>query len=151
MMAHLTFEIGSGIALLGWLFLVLGIFVSSTRIRYGVLLFGGRIIPIVLSGLYLFLVFRFWGSSPEGNFSSLIGVSKLFESEGNLAAGWLHFLVFDLFVGRWMIDEVTRANLPKWRLIPCLPLTFLYGPTGLIVFFAFRLLDEREKHALGAS
>lgn len=150
MMAQLAFELGSTIALLGWLSLILGATLPSQRISYGLLLCGGRVIPFLLSLIYLFLLVKYWGSAPEGNYSSLVGVGLLFESQGNLAAGWLHFLIFDLFIGRWMIDDLKRSGKARWRLLPCLPLTFMYGPVGLVLYFVFQLFDKPNDSVLYA-
>ncbi|MDP2571717.1 ABA4-like family protein [Vibrio penaeicida] len=152
MIAHLAFEMGSSLALLGWLCLVVGVIMGSNKFSGWFLLFGGRFIPFLLSILYVSLVVKFWGSAPNGNYASLFGVGLLFESEGNLAAGWMHFLIFDLFIGRWMIDDVKQSKSTKWQLIPCLPLTFLYGPAGLLLYFVFRVLDKHKSplaNALG--
>ncbi|PKF61581.1 DUF4281 domain-containing protein [Psychromonas sp. psych-6C06] len=109
------------------------------------LLIGGRIVPIALSILYVVLLIIFWGSSPDGGFSSLESVAILFESEGNLATGWIHFLALDLLVGRWMIDDINRTNKAKWRLIPCLPLTFFYGPAGLLLHLLLNAIVNRKQ------
>lgn len=148
MIANLAFETGSSLALVGWLCLVIGSIHTTNKSSYWLLLFGGRVIPIALSILYVFLMITFWGSSPDGGFSSLDGVAILFESKGNLAAGWIHFLAFDLFVGRWMIDNINQSKKAKWRLIPCLPLTFLYGPVGLLLYFSFNVISNRPKSSV---
>ena len=43
----------------------------------------------------------------------------------------MHYLVFDLWVGSW---ETEDDSLPHWLLLPCLALTFLAGPTGLLLY-----------------
>jgi len=144
MNANEAFQIGSTIALLGWLLLVCGALSPNNKIRHWLLFFGGRLLPVLLCVLYLYLLFSFWGSAPGGDFSSLDGVATLFASPGNLAGGWIHFLAFDLFVGRWMIDDVLDSEKSLWRLVPCLPLTFLFGPAGLALHFSLRALCIRD-------
>ncbi|MEZ9233462.1 ABA4-like family protein [Vibrio amylolyticus] len=153
MSANLAFELGSSAAVLGWLSLILGTIASIKPIGQWALCLGGRIIPLLLALLYLYLVIAFWGSAPNGNFSSLEGVNQLFTSPGNLAAGWIHFLAFDLFIGRWIIDDSIQERKQQgkqgrkglWQLILCLPLTFMYGPTGLLLYYLFKYLSRSRK------
>ena len=49
-----------------------------------------------------------WG---PGGFGSLAEVRQLFERPGLLAAGWLHYLAFDLFVGTWIARDAGAARL----------------------------------------
>jgi hypothetical protein len=79
-----------------------------------------------------------WGSAPGGGFGTLDEVAALFRSPGNLLAGWLHYLAFDLFVGRWIVDDALSRAGPRWPVLPCLALTFLFGPVGLLLHFALR-------------
>lgn len=60
----------------------------------------------------------------------------LFSSRGKLLGGWLHFLAFDLLVGRWMIAQVLAAQRSRRGLLLCLPATFLYGPVGFLLVMA---------------
>lgn len=60
--------------------------------------------------------------------------AALARPEGFLA-GWNHYLVFDLFVGRW-IWSTAVAEGRRCRL--ALLLTWLAGPSGLLVFLAQR-------------
>jgi hypothetical protein len=73
-------------------------------------------------------------------------VRQLFANDWALLAGWMHwmhYLAFDLFVGAWIAAETERANLSRLVLIPVLPLTFLFGPTGLLLFHVIRLIHRR--------
>ncbi|MFO0490674.1 MAG: abscisic acid-deficient protein Aba4 family protein, partial [Curvibacter sp.] len=90
------------------------------------------------------LVMWQWFGQANGGFGSLADVERLFESRGVLLAGWMHFLAFDLWLGRWQVDylrEVTRADAAsRWAwwmragLLLCLGMTFLFGPLGLLLF-----------------
>jgi len=55
-------------------------------------------------------------------------------------AGWTHYLAFDLFVGRWILEDAnnrgTSARLP-------LLLTWMAGPAGLTLHLA-----RRRRHPL---
>ena len=136
MSANLMFELGSMLALVGWGCLIIGSLPIWSSLSCRLLFLGGRVLPILLSLLYLLLLIKYWGSAPQGGYDSLTSVGVLFDSPGNLAAGWTHFLAFDLFIGRWIIDEVRRENIASWRLAICLPLTFFIGPVGLLAHFS---------------
>lgn len=92
---------------------------------------------VVLSGLLpLLLAIAYWvtlgivytNGAPEGaGFDSLEALSKLFSVKWGLLAGWVHYLCFDMLVGTMVHREL--GNRPLLR-IPCLCLTFLFGPIG---------------------
>ena len=54
-------------------------------------------------------------------------------------AGWVHYLAFDLLVGAWEARTARREALPHPVLLPCLALTFLFGPLGLLLFLSVRI------------
>jgi hypothetical protein len=84
----------------------------------------------------------FWVRA-DGGFGSLDAVARLFEHRGVLLAGWVHYLAFDLLVGVWERDEAQRLGVPQLLLVPCLLLTFLFGPLGWLAFLAVRHLNRR--------
>ncbi|WP_448953918.1 ABA4-like family protein [Labrys neptuniae] len=100
----------------------------------------GWLIPALLGLAYAALIFRFWGQAPGGGFGSLDEVSALFSQRGLLLAGWLHYLAFDLLIGAWQVREARRTGVPHLAVLPCLALTFLFGPIGFLVFCALRAL-----------
>jgi hypothetical protein len=126
------FGIANMLALAGWAALILGIVTGQAWLRVGVAV---RAVPIILSVLYAALVAIAWPVS-QGGYDSLGAVARLFEDPRMLLAGWAHYLAFDLLVGGWIAEEVDRRGLTRWLLLPALPLTFLFGPAGLLVLFA---------------
>lgn len=146
MKPELIFQLASLAAILGWLLLVVGLLAPGAPQR--MLLFaGGRAIPVLLCVVYLVLLVVYWGSAPGGNFGSLEGVAQLFSSRGKLLGGWLHYLAFDLFIGRWVIDDVLNSNRSRWSLVLTLPLTFLFGPVGLLLHFVSHRRLWLPRHA----
>ncbi len=130
-----AFEWTSRLALLGWTLLVAGVVFTPGKPRQWLLLAGGRAVPLLLCATYVLLLAQHWGSAPGGNFGSLAGVTTLFASPGKLVGCWVHFLAFDLWLGRWMVDDVSTRQHSRWPLLPCLPLTFLFGPAGLLLYY----------------
>jgi hypothetical protein len=86
------------------------------------------------------MIARIAGLTGEGppagaGFDTLEGVRLLLSSPAALLAGWVHYLVFDLWVGSWEAeDNGSSGALPHWLLLPCLVLTFVAGPTGLLLY-----------------
>jgi hypothetical protein len=126
------FQIASTVVLPGWLALA---FAPLARAR---LVLIARIIAVLLSGLYVsLLVAGLAGEGPPAgaSFNTLEGVRLLLSSPAALLAGWVHYLVFDLWVGSWEAEDNGQSGaLPHWLLLPCLVLTFVAGPTGLLLY-----------------
>ncbi len=150
------FDLANPLALLGWLLLGVGFVLAPGRARSVLLLIAGRVLPLVLCVGYVSALVAFWGTAPGGGFGSLEAVAALFRSPGVLLAGWVHYLAFDLFIGRWIVDDASarapmRASV--WRRaiwLPVLALTFLYGPAGLLAWFALRRLAGPAPAGLAA-
>jgi hypothetical protein len=121
------------LALAGWVTLLASPFAPRFSDRIGTF-----VIPMLLSIAYAGLIMAFW-SGAEGGFGSLDEVSALFRSRELLLAGWLHYLAFDLFVGAWIVRTARESGVAFWLVIPCLVLTFLFGPVGFLLFNAIRV------------
>jgi hypothetical protein len=126
------FKICNLIAVTGWLVLL----VSPWRPRLAQT-YAGLLVPLLLSVAYTGLVMAFW-SSAEGSFSTLPDVMKLFTKPEIVLAGWVHYLAFDLFVGAWEVRTARKDGVPFALVVPCLALTFMFGPAGLLTFSAIR-------------
>lgn len=126
------FQIANPLALLGWVALAL-----SPLAPRPALLIAGRIIPLALSALYAALVLAFWAGA-EGGFGSLADVMRLFDFPEIALVGWVHYLAFDLFVGAWIAKTASAERIPHLLVLPCLLLTFLFGPAGFLTFMALR-------------
>ena len=102
----------SAAVLPGWLLLVF-----APRWRHTARLVCAVLIPGLLAVLYAALIAaRWWGA--EGGFSSLADVQKLFADRWILLAGWVHYLVFDLFIGAWEVRDAQRLRIPHFLVVP---------------------------------
>ena len=61
-----------------------------------------------------------------------------------MLVGWVHYLALDLWTGAWEAEEAGRRGMPHGAVLPCLLLTFLAGPAGLLLFLA---LEARWRRA----
>ncbi len=89
-------------------------------------------LPFVLLALgYLYLFVNSITPENAQDFSNiqLADVARLFADEKVAATGWIHFLVMDLFVGRWIYWEGQKTG--TWT-IHSLALCLFAGPFGLL-------------------
>lgn len=130
-MLDTIFSACSSLALLGW---VLLLFLPRQR---HVRVVAGVGIPLAIAVVYAVLIALYFGRS-EGGFATLAGVARLFQNPGLLLAGWVHYLAFDLFIGGWETRDAHQHGVPHLLVVPCLLLTFMLGPIGLLMYFAIR-------------
>ena len=129
------FRLANLAALAGWLVLLASPF--APRLTQAI---AGLAVPLALCALYVGLALAFLGGGDgTGGFATLDGVAALFARREVLLAGWVHYLALDLFVGAWEVRVARRDGVPFLALLPCLALTFLLGPAGLLLFLALRL------------
>ena len=139
-MPEAAFSFVSLAAILAWIGLAVAASIGPGTIRSALLLFSGRGVPVLLCIAYVAFLARYWGSTPGGGFQSLGAVQVLFSAPGKMLGAWTHVLAFDLFVGRWMVDDALSGNRSRLPLLVALPATFLFGPAGVLLYLAGRLL-----------
>ena len=132
------FRVVSAAIVPGWLLLILA---PRARITDGLVWSG--LYSLFFAALYLVLIVVFFPGAP-GGFGSLAEVETLFRNPYLLLAGWIHYLAFDLFVGGWEVRDARRLGLPHLLVVPCLVLTFLFGPAGFLAYAALRAALRRR-------
>jgi hypothetical protein len=137
MSAENIFSICNMLALAGWLMLVFAGKNAKARLIAGVIL------PLSIAVVYAILLAAH-GSESKGSFSTLAGVTALFSNPWLLLAGWIHYLAFDLFIGAWEVRDAQVNGISHLLVIPCLFLTFLLGPVGLLLYFAIRAARKKS-------
>jgi hypothetical protein len=130
------FSYAGAVAMVGWLGLIFlpgRPFVVETLARI--------IIPCAIAVLYIGLMALNLGNAPaDGGFGSLAAVKSLFTVDGLLLAGWIHYLAFDLFVGSWEVSDSRVEKINHLLVVPCLALTFMAGPVGLLLYVIVKYL-----------
>lgn len=127
------FSLVNALALLSWIALA-----ALPRVRWIAHTLTAVWVPALFGAIYLVLIATHIGSS-DGGFSTLAGVAALFTDPWLLLAGWIHYLAFDLFVGSWEVRDAQERGVSHWLVVPCLALTFLFGPIGFLAYRAVRL------------
>ena len=131
---ELTFSIAGMLTMAGWLALLISPLIPNWSDRIA-----GLLIPIALSTGYV-IILLFFPANNGGGFGTFAEITQLFTSSNALMAGWIHFLAFDLIVGAWICREARQHDIRFWMVMPCLPVTFLFGPAGFLLFTIVRRL-----------
>ncbi|MFK7786928.1 MAG: ABA4-like family protein [Crocinitomicaceae bacterium] len=132
-----VFQIANSLAFISWILIILlpkNVNLKKV-IQYG---FIG-----VLSATYIVLISSTITEMKPDSFSTLANVKALFTQDIAVTAGWIHYLAFDLFVGLYIINEGIKLNMPRWKYTLCLPFTFMFGPTGLLLFYLFKFTQKK--------
>lgn len=139
MSADLVLSLCNSLVLPAWLLLV---FLPRWKWTLGIICTG--IIPLVLGLVYVGLFLSQLGNMPEGGgFGTLDGIATLFSNSYVLAAGWIHYLAFDLFIGAWEVHDARKQGINHWLVVPCLFFTFMLGPAGLAMYLILRVVLKR--------
>lgn len=139
-MTDTAFSFVSLAAVVGWIGLAFATPMRVGALRDTILLTSGRVIPVLLCVAYVAFLVQYWGSTPGGGFQSLSAVQILFSAPGKMLGAWTHFLAFDLFIGRWMVDDASYEGQSRLPLFLALPATFLFGPSGVLLYLVGRFL-----------
>jgi hypothetical protein len=101
-------------------------------------------VPLALALVYVGIVLTTFGRTP-GGFSSLGSVATLFSNPWALLAGWIHYLAFDLLIGTWEVRDARERGVPHLLVVPCLALTFMFGPAGWLLYTIVRSARASQK------
>jgi hypothetical protein len=126
------FSIANALALAAWLVLIV-----LPRQRWVSDVLAPIVMPALFAAVYVAILVTQWKGS-AGGFSSLPAVATLFSQPWLLLAGWVHYLAFDLFVGSWEVRDARERGIPHLAVVPCLLLTFMFGPAGWLAYSGLR-------------
>jgi hypothetical protein len=115
--------------------------------RRAVLVARWAAVPLCL--LYLLFVFTHLKAIPTDAGYTLAAVAGAFDKPVLLLAGWIHYLVLDLFVGSWEAEHSEKAGLPHAVLLPCLLATMMIGPLGLLLYLGVAAWRRRGSAEAG--
>ncbi len=98
--------------------------------------------PALLGVFYLLLLVISWGG--EGGMDTLENLKLSFQRDEVLVLGWVHYLVFDLFIGAWIARDAAANGIKHLSIIPSLVLTLFVGPVGLLSYLILRTILLRR-------
>ena len=95
-------------------------------------------VPAALALFYSYFLFSSGGLA-NADFTSLEGVTALFKNATPeaVAAGWIHYLAFDFWVGCSLLLMGQKLKIPHYVLVLPLIATFMMGPVGVLLFVIF--------------
>jgi hypothetical protein len=133
-----VFSIANAVALLSWI--LMAVLPGRPRVTRMITV---TIVPSFLAILYTAIIVSVFGRTP-GGFSTLAGVGMLFSNPWMLLAGWVHYLAFDLLTGSWEVEDARARGIPHLLVVPCLLLTFLFGPAGWLLYRVVRSIHRKR-------
>lgn len=95
--------------------------------------------------LYAFLVLPNVGTvltdvmNPE-----LTNIASLLSTPSGATIAWVHFLAFDLFVGRWVYLDSRKRNINPFIMFPFIFFTLMLGPIGFLAYLTLRLFTKQN-------
>lgn len=101
-----------------------------------------------LAGVYLYLFVSSLDPQTAEAFSDpqlqLSTLASLFANERVMATGWVHYLVMDLFVGRWIYQQGQTHRI--WT-IHSLILCLFAGPLGLLSHIVTQGITQKVRQS----
>ncbi|HEY5774035.1 MAG TPA: ABA4-like family protein [Chitinophagaceae bacterium] len=137
-----VFQICSTIVMAGWLVLLI---ISPFWSSFDKFLIG--IIITLLAIVYAWLIFQVFTPGDFEKFSSLNGVMELFTDKTAVTAGWIHYLAIDLLTGIWIKKNAQKYNIHHLIVLPCLLVTFMLAPIGLLLYLLVRSIKTKQYFA----
>ena len=135
------FQLCNVIAMIGWLILIaLPVWHSSDKFIIG-------IIVTLFAIIYTYYIVTNISAIDMKSFGSLKGVTALFTNPLAVLIGWVHYLAFDLMAGLFIKKNSLKYGISHWLVIPCMLLTFMFGPIGLLLYLIIRWLYTKQYFA----
>lgn len=100
---------------------------------------GSSLIFVPIALLYTVLVLpSFVALLPILANPQLGDIQSLLGTPSGTTVAWIHFLAFDLFVGRWIYHDSQKISIARWIQSACLLATFMAGPFGWLCYIIIR-------------
>ena len=142
-MTTLIFNFCNILILIAW-----GAIIISPQKKISRILISYPWIPLTLSFFYIYFII-ISGGLMEADFSSLNGIVTLFKNATpeSAAAGWLHYLAFDFWVGTWIIKHSRKEKISNKIIVLPLLITFILGPVGILAYSMILLAKKSFSQA----
>jgi hypothetical protein len=135
------FSLGNSCILIGWILLI---FLPNWKYTQASILNG---LIVLYAVVYTYLILKDIGDFRADSFSSFANVKALFQNDNAVAAGWFHYLAFDLFVGAYIVRKSISLGISRVFYTLALPFTFMFGPMGYLMFFIIKSLKTKSLKA----
>ena len=102
---------------------------------------------LLYAGLVLPRIGAIW---PAVTRPTLSGIASLLASPTGATIAWVHFLAFDLLVGRWIYLDAQERRVPSLIMAPVLFLTLMLGPAGFLLYLVVRVAGSAAAKTSGS-
>ena len=137
-----VFQICSTIAMVGFIVLLI---ISPFWSSFDKFLIG--VVITLLAIVYAWLIFQVFRPDDFEKFSSLDGVMELFTDKTAVTAGWVHYLALDMLGAIWIKKNAQKHGIHHLILVPCLLVTFMLAPIGLLLYLLIRTIKTKQYFA----
>ena len=72
-------------------------------------------------------------------------IAALLGAPTGATIAWVHFLAFDLFVGRWVYLDSREGGISGWIMAPVLFLILMLGPAGFLLYLGVRVVRRARQ------
>jgi len=135
---HQVFGFANNIAMISW---VVMIFLPKWKWTAKLII---GVSVTLLSIAYAYYIITTFDPSSLSSFGTLKGVMNLFTEPASVLAGWIHYLAFDLMVGRFVLLNSQKHQINHFLIIPCLLGCFMLGPIGLLLYLILRFVYTKR-------
>jgi hypothetical protein len=101
-------------------------------------------IVLLLAGIYYTIQLIRLGSD-SGTLLSLSGILNFFRSNEMLLTAWFNYLSISLLAGIWQNRDSATLKIPHIWVLPCLLITFISGPVGILIYLLIRRVQTNKK------
>jgi len=130
----LIFRLSNLLVLPLWVLMIL-----LPRWRWTTRILRSPLVSAAPAALYAALVLPRLGEIwPAVTRPTLSGTVVLLGSPAGATIAWVHFLAFDLFVGRWIYLDSRQRRVSAWLMVPVLFLALMLGPAGFLFYLVVR-------------
>ena len=128
-----------------------GLMILFPRWRWTERIMRSPLVSVAAALLYAALVLPRLGTIwPAITRPTLDGVVALLGSPEGATIAWVHFLAFDLFVGRWIYLDSRERRFSALLVAPILFFTLMLGPLGFLSYLLFRTIAKSREPGAGA-
>ncbi len=71
-------------------------------------------------------------------------LAAVFGTVPAVSLAWTHFVIGDLWVGRWIAVDSSKEGFAKWARLPILLLTLFFGPMGFLFYILVRSIVRKK-------
>ena len=125
------------------IFLPWALLIFAPKWKYTEPISFGAAFFLLLAAAYFTYQFLRYGDE-GGSLFTVEGIAHLFRNQEMLTIGWLNALSFSLCVGIWQVHDARAEKIPHLMVAPCLAITLLAGPSGLLLYLLVRWAKTRK-------